>query len=157
MTAIQSTESRTRRRPGGGWTRPGVRLAAIGALIVLASLFMPWYGVHVQAFQVISESAFGTFGGAVLALLLTTGAALYLAFRAAAGYVPPRPLSTGGVIIAAGVWSCALVGLLALDRPEQILGNHDVDVHFGLFVGLGGALAMVVGGLRIRVRKSPQK
>jgi hypothetical protein len=149
VDASPSTEppARPERR---GWSLPGVRLAAIGAIVVTASLILPWYGISLQLFQVISESAFSAFGSATLALLITAGAALYLAVITARGYRFPRPLSAGGVMIAAGFWCAALVGLLAVDAPGQILGIEAVETEYGPFVALAGAATIVAGGLRMR-------
>jgi hypothetical protein len=132
------------------WTAPGVRLAAIGAIVVFASLAFPWYGVRLELFQVISESGVAAFGPAMFALVLTAASALYLAVITARGYRLPRPLSAGGVMIAAGVWCAALVGVLVLDTPSQIFGIPAVETQYGPFVALGGATTIVVGGVRMR-------
>ncbi|MDX6638218.1 MAG: hypothetical protein QOJ01_1729 [Solirubrobacterales bacterium] len=150
MVASQSTEDGAGQRRRAGWRTPGVRLAAVGALIVFGSLLLPWYGVQLKLFQVISESGVGALGGAAFALVLTAGGALYLATRTARGYRLPRPLSASGVMIAAGVWCTVLTGLLTLERPGDILGITPVEVRYGVFVALGGALTILVGGLRMR-------
>jgi hypothetical protein len=111
---------------------------------------MPWYSVSLQLFQPISESGLSAFGPAAAALLLTVVAALYVLARAARGYRFPRPLSVGGVLALAGVWAAALTLVLIADRPDQIIGLHAVQVRFGAFVALGGAVALTAGGLRLR-------
>ena len=127
-----------------------MRLAAIGALAVVGSLALPWYGVSLQLFQAITESGLSAFGAGALALVLTAGSALYLAVITARGYRLPRPLTAGGVMIAAGVWCALLAGLLAIEPPSRILGIDAVETEYGPFVALGGAATIVVGGLRMR-------
>jgi len=145
-----STEAARRVPVGRSPSASGTRLAAVGALIVLASLFMPWYAVRLILFKSISESAISAFGAATAALALTAAAALYLISRAARGYRPPRPLSVGAVLALAGVWSAMLVLVLIADRPDRILGLARVELRFGAFVALGGAVALAAGGLRLR-------
>ena len=130
----------------------GAGLAAAGALIVLGSLFMPWYGVRPQLFQVMSQTGVAAFGAASAALALTAIAALVLLLRARRGYRLPRPLTIAGVLVLAGVWSACLVLVLIADRPDQIIGLPHVELRWGIFVALGGAAALTAGGLRLRVK-----
>jgi hypothetical protein len=151
VAASQSTEvTDSGRRRRAGWSLPGVRLAAIGALVVFASLVLPWYGVSLQLFQVITESGLSSFGAGALALVLTAAAALYLAVITARGYRLPRPLTGGGLMVAAGVWCAVLAALLTVETPAEILGIDTVETEFGPFVALGGAVAICIGGLRMR-------
>jgi hypothetical protein len=127
---------------------PGERIAAIGAIVVIASPLLPWYGVPVGGG--LSKTGFDSFGLAQLAMLITAGAALVLIARRMRGYEPPRPLGTGGLLIVAGVWIGALVCYLIADRPDEIAGSLNVNVRLGPFVALGGAIALVAGGMRVR-------
>ncbi len=127
-----------------------MRLAAIGVLVVFASLALPWYGVPLELFQVITQSGLSAFGAGTLALVLTAGAAFYLAMITARGYRLPRPLTAGGLMIAAGIWCALLTGLLAVEPPGAIVGIPGAEPQNGLFVALGGAVTIVVGGLRMR-------
>jgi hypothetical protein len=127
---------------------PPARLAAVGALAIPGSMLFPWYGI--QFGPGLSETGFDSFGLGQLALLLTVTAALYLIFLCARGYELPRPLSEGSLLIVAGAWASVLVGYLMLDRPDEISGHSHIHLRYGIFVALGGAAAMVVGGLRLR-------
>jgi hypothetical protein len=42
------------------------------------------------------------------------------------------------------------VGYLMLDRPDQIEGLGNIHLRYGIFLALGGAAAMIAGGLRLR-------
>jgi hypothetical protein len=127
--------------------RPAERLCILGALVVAGSLILPWYDV---AFTHISRTALDKFGFVHVALLLTVGSAVFLIARTTRGYVLPRPLSEGVILAIAGGWAAVLIAYLLLDRPEQLDGNTDVGLRLGGFVALGGAVALIVGGLRVR-------
>ena len=127
---------------------PPARLAAIGALVVLGSMLFPWYGVEFSSG--LSHTGLDSFGLGQLALLLTVGAALYLIVRCAGEYELPRPLREGSLLAAAGGWSAVLVGYLMLDKPEEISGFTGIHLRYGIFVALGGSLALLLGGLRLR-------
>jgi hypothetical protein len=127
----------------------------IGAIVVIASPVLPWYGVPVSGG--LSKTGFDQFGLAALAMMITAGAALVLIARRARGYVPPRPLGGGGLLIAAGAWIAVLICYLIADRPEQLAGSANVNLRIGLFVALGGAVAVVAGGMRVHdVRPDPE-
>ena len=139
---------------GNRWTElfrslpPPARLAATGALVVVVSLLFPWYGL--QFGPGLSQTGFDSFGFGQLALLLTIGAAGFLIVRCAGPYELPRPLHEGTLLTVAGVWAAILVGYLMLDKPDEIMGDSHLHLRYGIFVALAGAVAMVVGGLRLR-------
>lgn len=139
----------------GRWTEifgslaPAARLATVGALAIPVSMLLPWYGIPLTGG--LAKSGFDSFGMGQLALLLTVAATLYLIVRCLRGYVPPRPLSEGGLVAAGGVWCALLVGYLMLDRPDRIAHFTEIKLRYGIFIALGGAVTMIVGGLRLRV------
>lgn len=112
------------------------------------SMLFPWYGI--QFGPGLSKTGFDSFSLGQLALLLTVGAALYLIVRCARGYELPRPLREGSLLAVAGGWSAVLVGYLMLDLPDSISVYHDIHLRYGIFVALGGSLALLLGGLRLR-------
>ena len=140
-----------------GGLRPSERIAALGALACAGSLLLPWYGIELELFNGFSQTGLEAFTFAHAALVLTALAALALIVRCGAGYVPPRPLSEGGALIAAGAWAGLIVAYSAIDRPSDIAGFGHVRLRYGVFVALAGAAAMVAGGLRLRAlpRKMP--
>ncbi len=127
---------------------PPARLATVGAIAIPGSMLFPWYGI--QFGPGLSQTGFDSFGLGELALLLTAGAALFLIGRCATGYVLPRPLSQGALLALAGLWAALVVAYLMLDRPDEIAGHVHIHLRYGIFVAMGGAVAMVVGGLRLR-------
>ena len=139
---------------GKRWTElfrsrpPPGRLAVVGALTVPVSMLFPWYGIKFG--PGLSQTGFDSFGLGELALLLTVGAAVYLIARCAGGYELPCPLREGSLLAVAGAWSAVLVGYLMLDKPDDISGFTNIHLRYGIFVALGAALALLVGGLRLR-------
>jgi hypothetical protein len=127
---------------------PPARLAALGALAVPGSMLFPWYGIEFSSG--LSQTGFDSFGLGQLAVLLTVGAALYLIARCAGEYELPRPLREGSLLALAGGWSAVLVGYLMLDKPDEISGFTGIHLRYGIFVALGGSLALLLGGLRLR-------
>jgi hypothetical protein len=127
---------------------PPARLAASGALVVAGSMLFPWYGITFGPGP--AQTGLDSFGLGQIALLLTVGAALYLIGRCATGYELPRPLNQGALLAVAGAWAAVLVAYLMIDRPDTIAGHTDIHLRYGIFVALGGALALLVGGLRLR-------
>jgi hypothetical protein len=115
---------------------------------VPSSLLFPWYGIEFSSG--LSQTGLDAFGLGQLALLLTVGAALFLIVRCAGGYELPRPLRQGTLLAVAGVWAAVLVGYLMLDKPDEISGRTGIHLRYGIFVALGGALALALGGLRLR-------
>ena len=93
-----------------GSLRGAERLAAIGAAAVPVSLLLPWYGYRFLGG--LSQTGLDAFGFGQAALLVTVAATLFLIVSCARGYRPPRPLSEGALLIAAGVWMAILLGYL---------------------------------------------
>jgi hypothetical protein len=125
------------------------RLAALGAVIVVASLFLPWYGVTLAGGLV--KTAVGTFGLIEAALLLTVGSAVLLIVACSRGYSLPRPLNEGALLVAAGAWSALLIAYRIMDRPDfELAGAGRVGLRYGIFIALIGAGLLAAGGLRER-------
>jgi hypothetical protein len=126
------------------------RLAALGALVCLASLPLPWYRVRFASR--FAKSGFGSFGFAEAALLITVGAALILLVEVGRGRRPPLPLHEGTLLAGAGVWSAGIVGFLMIDRPATTIRGIPTDyaLSFGIFFAMAGAVMMAVAGVRIR-------
>jgi hypothetical protein len=123
-------------------------MCVIGALVVLASLLVPWYGIRFSGGLAVTGLA--TFGFAHAALLLTVGAAVALVAHRLSGRTLPRPLDRGTLIAVAGAWSALLVAYLMVDRPEELAGSTDIGLRLGTFMAMGGALIVLGAGVRLR-------
>ena len=128
---------------------PAERLAGLGALLCAAATLLPWYRAPVAN---LGKTPWGDLGFALLALLLTVGAALALLLQVGRGRRPPLPLHEGTLLAAAGFWAAAMVVYLMFDRPQfELAGfSQDYSLAYGIFVALGGAALLAIAGLRIR-------
>jgi len=149
VAANHSTEGR--RRP----LSPAERIVGAGALAVFVSLLLPWYGIALG--NGLSVTGLDRFGFAHAALLITVGAAIFLVAREASGRAMPRPLRAAELVAVAGTWGALLCFFLMADQPDELAGRPDVQLRYGIFVALGGCLAIVVGGLRMRVEHPSER
>lgn len=127
------------------------RLAAAGALAVIGSLLLPWYGLPFGGG--IVKTGIGSFGWIHLALLITIGAALFLLYECSRGRRLPTPLDEGTLLAACGVWASALVLYRMFDKPSfEGIGpiGESSNLRYGAFVALGGAVLLWVAGVRKR-------
>ncbi len=152
MAGSRSTEAGRRRSPAAalGELDRNERFAAAGALVVVASMFLPWYGYPFS--RDLVTTGFGAFSFVQASLLLTACAACLLMLERARGLPLPRPVHEGTLLVAAGIWSALLVGYAMLDRPSVSRGgfDHSYSLRYGVAVALAGAAALVVAGLRRR-------
>jgi hypothetical protein len=147
---VAGSPSTEQRRP----LSPAERIVGAGSIAVAASLLFPWYGIAFT--EGLSVTGLDSFGFAHAALLITVGAAVFLVARGAAGRTLPRPLRTAELVAFAGTWATLLCFFLLVDRPEQLGGRTEVQLRYGIYVAIGGCLAIVVGGLRMRSERSGQ-
>ena len=145
MAGSPSTEGR--RRP----LSPAERIVGAGGIAVVVSVLLPWYGIALGSG--LSVTGLDLFGFAHAALLITVGAAVFLAVREASGHPLPRPLRAAELVAVAGTWGALLCFFLMADQPDELAARPDVQLRYGIFVALGGCLAIVVGGLRMRVER----
>jgi predicted membrane channel-forming protein YqfA (hemolysin III family) len=106
--------------------------AAVGGAILLGSLWLPWYTANGD-----SGTAWQVFTGldytlAVLAISAVTGAALSLKLKA---WTIWSTISLGG-----GLAVVAISARILYPPPN---GGIDLDLSFGPFVGLIGAVAVL--------------
>ncbi len=132
------------------WPGRFEQLAALGILICLGGLPLPWYRVRFDPHRV--QSGLGSFGFGQGALLLTLVAAGLLLYRGTTGRRPPAPLHSGTLLAVAGGWSAALVAILTLDRPTTTIEGLRIDygLTYGALVSFVGAVILIVAGLRLR-------
>ena len=102
---------------------PERRLAAIAAILLFLSLFLPWY--QRQFFVVVSgtpkpasdsQTGWAAFSFVEAAVLLVAAGVLVLLFQRAEGRAFHVPGGDGGVIMAAGLWTCVLIVWRMFDK-----------------------------------------
>jgi hypothetical protein len=133
------------------------RLAGLGAIGILLSLFMPWYGIAVlicnrRQVPAVTRTGWGSFSLIELALVLTAGAAIVLLLARMQSRPLKVPLRDGTMLGIAGVWSALLVAERWFDRPGDVCGTG-FSLKYGIFVAFAGAIALALGGIRHRRRE----
>ncbi|MFI5003561.1 MAG: hypothetical protein ACHQE6_00975 [Solirubrobacterales bacterium] len=162
-------------RSGGSGPRPPVhawgvldrdrRLAAIAAVGLFATMFLPWYQQNAvvgaaKAAPLVSRNldAFAVFSFVEAAVLLVALAVLFLLFMRAEGRNFRLPGGDGAVVLAAGLWSALLLVLRLFDKPgvTQHGVAANVGVQWGIFFALAAAGLLAYAGSRMRAAQRPE-
>jgi hypothetical protein len=130
------------RRPGNGDLPIGPFVAAIGAILLIVSLFLDWYEVDLEGFTVFE------FLDLLLVLLaLATIASL------AGGLGLMRPAPSPSISFAVSLFTILVVLSQVLNDPPAV-ANGDAGKEIGIWLALGGAALMVVGSVLAYARIS---
>ncbi len=141
------------------------RLAAIAAVLLFATMFLPWYQQNVVVSAAKTDqlkspnlSAFAVFSFIEAAVLLVAVAVLFLLYERAEGRAFHLPGSDGAVVFAAGIWTALLLVLRLFDKPG--ITRHgvaaNVGVQWGIFFALAAAGLLTYAGSRMRAGRQPQ-
>lgn len=136
--------------------RAGEWLALIGALVLLVSLFLDWFGLDADAFRgvlpqavadAVAKDGWSSLGWFVDVLLVVAiGLALWLAV---ATVTAPAAQAVAAGVLTAAVGTVVLAVLLVRVVTQPDLGagapNELVDVRTGAYLGLAGCLALAAG------------
>jgi hypothetical protein len=137
------------------------RLAALACVGLFLTLFLPWYqetvfanGVSSLRTASSSLTGWGAFSFVEAAVLLVAAAVLILLFTRAEGQAFHVPGGDGGVITAAGSWTCILIVWRIFDkegtsRHGQVA--YTSGIEWGIFVALGVAAVLTWAGSQIRL------
>ncbi len=143
------------------------RLAALAAVGLFVTLFLPWYqetviATGVTSLRSVSASltGWGAFSFVEAAVLLVAAGVLTLLFVRAEGQAFHVPGGDGGVITAAGVWTCVLIIWRMFDK-QGTTGGHGhfattFGIEWGIFIALGVAILLAYSGTRIRRAHRPE-
>lgn len=127
---------------------PDQRLAAVGALGLVASMFLPWWRNPFP--PELSYWAVNRFTFIELALVLVAGSVLAMLYGRAEGHGFHLPLSDATLAAGAGVWSCVLVLARIADPPTR--GGTDYGLRWGFLVALLSGVVLAYAGIRGRRR-----
>ena len=120
----------------------GPFVAAIGAVLLIVSLFLDWYAVDLEGFTVFE------FLDLLLVLLaLATIASL------AGGLGLIRPAPSPSISFAVSLFTILVVLSQVLNDPPAV-ANGDAGKEIGIWLALGGAALMVVGSVLAYARIS---
>jgi hypothetical protein len=142
------------------------RLAALAAIGLFVTLFLPWYQETVIARGVtslrsLSDSltGWGAFSFVEAAVLLVAAGVLLLLFIRAEGEAFHVPGGDGTVITAAGAWACVLIIWRMFDKEGTTghgLYSTSSGIEWGIFVALAVAGLLTYAGTRIRLAHDPE-
>ena len=121
------------------WLKPGDWLAGLGGLLLLVSLFLPWYAIAGVDRDLTGWQSFSVID-VLLALAALLGIAL--AVTTAVRRTPAVPVALGVIGAPAGALALLLVLIRVLDPPGP---NELLDPAIGGWLALAGALAMTAG------------
>jgi hypothetical protein len=134
------------------------RLAALAALGLFLSMFLPWYSKTfvergtAKAAQT-SLSAFQDFSFVEAAVLLVSAGVLAMLFARAERRTFQLPGGDGLIVMIAGGWAALLIFFRMLNKPglhgaQRI--TETVGVQWGVFIALLVALGLLYTGSRMR-------
>jgi hypothetical protein len=166
----------TARRVGSGTARMArawralpheSRLAAFACAALFVALFLPWYQVtliaRAKTATLQSASATITGWGALsfveAAVLLVAFGVVALLFQRAEGRAFHLPGGDGGVITAAGLWTCLLIVWRIFDKQGAVTRGPAATtsgIEWGIFVALAVAGVLTYAGTRIRRAHEPE-
>jgi len=150
---------------------PYERRLAVGASVgLLLTLFLPWYqdtviasgasGAASLRLASASITGWGGFSFVEAAVLLVAAGVLVLLFIRAEGRAFHVPGGDGGVITAAGFWTCVLILWRIFDKSGAH-GDHgqyltSTGIEWGILIALGVAGFLAYAGTRIRFAHEPE-
>ncbi len=141
------------------------RLAAIAAIALFVTMFLPWYQQNAVVTAAKNQplisrnlNAFGVFSFVEAAVLLVAVAVLVLLYMRADGRRFQLPGGDGAVVLAAGLWSALLLILRLFDKPG--ITQHgvaaNVGIQWGIFFALAAAGLLAYAGSRMRAGQRPE-
>jgi hypothetical protein len=130
----------------------GDMIAGVGGVVLLISLFLPWYGVSVDIAGVsasTSGSGWEALGFIDILLLLISVAVIAIVAGRAAGALPddlPAPV----LLLGLGALAVLLVLYRIIDIPVDgdIPNQLDLSRKIGIFIALIASAAIAYGGWR---------
>jgi len=131
---------------------PDGRLAAVAAIALFVSMFLPWYQVQGRVVN-DSVTAFGAFSFVEAAVLLVALAVLALLFARSEQATFHLPGGDGSVLMAAGAWVALLLVWRLFDKPSA--ADALVGVEWGIFFALAAAGLLGYAGSGMRRAQRP--
>ena len=127
------------------------------ALALLLTMFLPWYREKVLVPRVSSNlSAFEVFTFVEAAVLVVSGAVLYLLWARSQRRAFHLPGGDGWAVTIGGGWVLFLLIWRLFDKPHVGGAGATVGVQWGLFVAMAVAAALLAAGQRMRVAARPE-
>jgi hypothetical protein len=137
------------------------RLAGVAALVLLVTLFLPWYqkSIYDPAIRDYADDTLTGFGSAdfvMASVVLVAFGVLAMVFARGEGRGFHLPGGDGTVIMAAGGWAALLIFYRVLDHPDVSGRGATIGIQWGVFVAFLAAAVLVYAGYRIRAAHRPE-
>lgn len=140
----------------GDRSRYGLLVSALGASVLIASVFLPWYEVtstlHASAGAAAGHRLATITGHRALrevnvVLLVLAALALLDALAPLASIGRPLPGGAGGSVVLLGAVAAAFVVYRMLVPPAAGVGAAELSLRVGAWLALLGSLAIALGGM----------
>jgi hypothetical protein len=135
--------------------RDGEWIAGAGAVALLASMFLHWYGLDAALLGGVAAeaTAWQAFGVLDIVLALLALVPLTLVFTQVTRSSPAIPVFFSVMTVLAGALATLLILYRVVNQPGP---NEIVDVQVGAWLGLLAAVVITAGGWRsLRVEPVP--
>jgi hypothetical protein len=135
------------------------RIAAVAAIALLVTMFLPWYGLQSlnRKTGVINShniNAFGDVSFVEAAIFLVAVGVLALLLARAEGRNFNVPGGDGTIVALAGGWAGLLIFYRVFDRPG---GNgYPVGIQWGFFLAFVASGSLAYAGWRMRSSERPE-
>lgn len=127
--------------------RAGEWIAGVSGVVLLTSLFLPWYGGSEN-----DVSAWESLAAIDVLLALVAAFGVLLAIVTAAQQVPAVPIALSALVLIVALVGVILVLLRIADVPGDVAGRE-----WGLWLGLAGAVGIAAGAaFAMRDERLPQ-
>jgi hypothetical protein len=135
------------------------RVAALAALALLVTMFLPWYGLQslnpkTQAIYSHDINAFGDVSFVEAAIFLVAAGVMAMLFARAEERDFNLPGGDGTIVTAAGGWAGLLIFYRVFDRPAG--HGYPVGIQWGFFLAFVAAGGLAYAGWRMRHTESPE-
>jgi len=146
----------------GARSRYGLLVSALGAIVLIVSVFLPWYGVtltlHASAgagagagvdvgHRLATMTAFRALRDVDVILLVLAVLAIVDALAPLAPTGRPLPGGAGGSVVLLGAVAAAFVLFRMLAPPASAFGVAELSLREGAWLALLGSLAIALGGM----------
>jgi hypothetical protein len=130
----------------------GDAIATVGGVVLVVSLFLPWYGVSLDmaGFSLSNSGSGREVLGVIDIVLLLTSAAAIAIVAARVGGALPADMRGSVVLLGLGALAVVLVLYRIIDIPTSgdVPDEVELSRKSGIFIALIGAAAVAYGGWR---------